>query len=192
MDTSASRQRGNPPGPTAAAVARNIGRVRFAREMTQQALSDRLTQLGRPIPTSSIGKIEAGLRTVDVDDLMALALALEVSPLGLLLPRTSSRTDDIEVTGTHGPAENVWKWATGYASQDPSRAPATDGTALQETDFTDMSIPRWLGLDFTEVSLPRWLDVGVIVRELPAGEVPRWHAGELREFIEGPGGDSDG
>lgn len=155
METTASRQRGNDPGPTAAEVARNISRVRFARNMTQQALSDRMAELGRPIPTSSIGKIESGLRTVDVDDLMALAAALDVSPLGLLLPRTGSPEDELEATGAQGKAEILWLWGTGYSS--PKSESVPQGQQRKQAN------------DFVDVSLPRWLETFPVITRLPAG-----------------------
>ncbi|MEU2311200.1 helix-turn-helix domain-containing protein [Streptomyces albidoflavus] len=47
-------------------------------------LSSRLKLLGRPILPSGITKIEQGQRRVDVDDLVALAIALKVTPNRLL------------------------------------------------------------------------------------------------------------
>jgi len=47
---------------------------------------------------------------VDVDDLMALAGALDVSPT-LLMPETAKRNDLVEVTGrVPESAEEVWDW----------------------------------------------------------------------------------
>lgn len=62
----------------------NLKRIRAAREMTQAGLAEALAQAGRPIPVASIAKIEAGDRRVDVDDLAALAEALE-TPIAQLL-----------------------------------------------------------------------------------------------------------
>jgi hypothetical protein len=44
------------------------------------------TDLGRPIPPLGLRHLEAGNRRIDVDDLVVLADALDVSPLMLLLP----------------------------------------------------------------------------------------------------------
>lgn len=71
-------------GPTSARVAANIKVWREQRRLTQQALSGRLTDLGRPMLPSGIAKIELGMRRVDVDDLVIIALALEVEPNRLL------------------------------------------------------------------------------------------------------------
>lgn len=109
------RQRGNDIGPTGLTVAENLKRIRTQIGMTQKDLSDELSRIGRKIPVSSIGKMEAGLRNVQVDDLMAIAVALDVSPLLLLLPDVRSEDDAINMTGArHGSnARRIWKWAIG-------------------------------------------------------------------------------
>ncbi|MGY1636037.1 helix-turn-helix domain-containing protein [Geodermatophilus sp. SYSU D00742] len=73
-------------GPTAAQVSRNVADLRRARGLSLGQLSEVMSDLGRPILASGLGKIETGERRVDVDDLVALALALGVSPVRLLLP----------------------------------------------------------------------------------------------------------
>lgn len=52
--------------------------------MPVRELSARLKSLGRPILPSGITKIEQGQRRVDCDDLVALAVALKVTPNRLL------------------------------------------------------------------------------------------------------------
>jgi transcriptional regulator with XRE-family HTH domain len=54
--------------------------------MTQRALSERLAAHGRPMAVTAISRTEYRQRRVDVDDLIALAAALGVSPTALLLP----------------------------------------------------------------------------------------------------------
>jgi transcriptional regulator with XRE-family HTH domain len=56
-----------------------------------QELSERLAALGRPILPSGLSKIEQGTRRVDVDDLVALADALETVPSRLLRSPDGSR-----------------------------------------------------------------------------------------------------
>jgi transcriptional regulator with XRE-family HTH domain len=62
-------------------VARNVRRVRAERDRTQAQLA---RQLGWT--KSTLSKLEGGIRGVGVDDLLALALALEVVPAVLLIP----------------------------------------------------------------------------------------------------------
>jgi transcriptional regulator with XRE-family HTH domain len=107
-------------GPTTERVAANIRHYREAKGLNPQELSDRVAGLGRHINQSSIWKIESGARRVDVDDLVALALALGVTP-DLLLLRTSdsdpgTSADAVELT-PHRTATplDTWRWASGLA-----------------------------------------------------------------------------
>ncbi len=58
--------------------------LREGKRLSLQDLSDRLAAIGRPILPSGLSKIELGHRRVDVDDLEALAFALETVPGRLL------------------------------------------------------------------------------------------------------------
>lgn len=77
-------------------VSAQIRRRREEKRLSLQALSDRLGALGRPILASGLSKIEAGTRRVDVDDLVALADALETVPSALL---TDPAKADFRPTG---------------------------------------------------------------------------------------------
>lgn len=94
-------------------VAANVRRFRRAREWILQDLSDALGRVGRPIVLSGVGKIEQGERRVDVDDLVALALALEVSPLALMFDEPALAVDDeIQLTGQRSmPVPEALDWA---------------------------------------------------------------------------------
>ena len=65
-------------------MAANLRRMRRERELTTAALSQRLAEIGHPIAATGITKIEMGDRRVDVDDLVALAAALDTTPNQLL------------------------------------------------------------------------------------------------------------
>jgi hypothetical protein len=97
-------------GETGRVVARNVKTIRKARNLAYTELSARLHELGREIPTWGLRKIESGGRRVDTDDLVALALALNVSPLALLL---SAETSSLVPKGKTYPPERVWDWAIG-------------------------------------------------------------------------------
>ncbi|MGW0775100.1 TIR domain-containing protein [Streptomyces sp. NPDC002835] len=98
-------------GPTGARVADRLTELRRAQELTQGQLAEKLRELGRPIAVAALSKIEKGLRRVDADDLIALSLALGVSPNELLLPDPFF-SDPVELTPTKnmGAAE-AWQWA---------------------------------------------------------------------------------
>ncbi|MFD3503721.1 helix-turn-helix domain-containing protein [Streptomyces sp. NPDC058678] len=101
-------------GPTSAQVARNIERVRKARQLKQKDVSDRLRKAGRPLLATVVSKVERGERRIDVDDLVAFALALNVSPLALLLPPRGNGNPYIPLTdGVTATLAEAWDWATG-------------------------------------------------------------------------------
>jgi transcriptional regulator with XRE-family HTH domain len=117
----------NPLGPSGEQVRRNITRVREARGWDKKELARRVTELGRPMPELAIGRIEAGTRRVDVDDLIALAVALGVNPSALLLPPTDHAHEQCAVTGGGDVSqEAAWDWADGQRpllyGDDPSAA----------------------------------------------------------------------
>ncbi|MFG2759475.1 helix-turn-helix domain-containing protein [Streptomyces wuyuanensis] len=128
----------NPLGPTGNQVRTNVERVRETRGLTKKQLADRVAELGRPIPPLGISRIEAGTRRVDADDLVALAVALNVSPLALLLPADEgpdpyiSLTDRVAVT-----LSRAWKWARGERAL--SIAPGEEPSADQQDAFARIS-----------------------------------------------------
>lgn len=66
-------------------VATNLRRLRDAPSLSTRDLSALLGKEGRSIPASGVTRIEKGERRVDVDDLVALATALDVDPFQLML-----------------------------------------------------------------------------------------------------------
>jgi transcriptional regulator with XRE-family HTH domain len=73
-------------GPIGQIVRQQVARWRGAMSITGQELSDRIGNDVRPLGRSAISEIERGDRRVDVDDLIALAAGLRVSPAQLLMP----------------------------------------------------------------------------------------------------------
>lgn len=71
-------------GEAGGCVAAAVTAQRQRRGWDQAYLAQRVSDAGRPMSTSVLGKIESGARRVDVDDLVALAAALEVPPSQLL------------------------------------------------------------------------------------------------------------
>lgn len=127
----------NPLGQTGEAVRANLQRLRDDKNLGYAQLSRRLEQFGRPIPDLGLRRIESGDRRVDVDDLMALAAVLNVSPASLLMPNLASVTsaDLVGVTGWQKPitATVVWRWLT--AAQ-----PLVKGML---GTFVDHALPSW-------------------------------------------------
>ncbi|WP_314453253.1 helix-turn-helix transcriptional regulator [uncultured Microbacterium sp.] len=72
--------------PTGRTVAANIRRIRQHRRMRLEDVASLLAFHGRPIGKATLSLIENGQRRVDVDDLMAFARVLRVTPVDLLVP----------------------------------------------------------------------------------------------------------
>lgn len=129
------RQRGHEIEATGKTVGENVARIRKTQRLSLKDLEERMGRHGRRISFSGLSKIEKGSRKVDTDDLMTLALALDVSPVALLLPEGDPDAK-VEVTGGHGSLAAFWQWAFG------------------ESPLID---PDWRS--FQARSLPRWLEV---------------------------------
>src|SRR5947209_8763146 len=103
-----------PLGPVGRYVIANLKQLREDRRLSYRELSDRLRALGRPIATLGLSRIEKGTRRVDADDLVALAIALDVNPAALLLPRDAAPGDAIPLTSELTVAAvSAWEWSAG-------------------------------------------------------------------------------
>lgn len=140
-------------GPTSERLRRNVAELRKGRYSVRD-LSERLGEAGRPLVASAVSKIEAGQRRVDVDDLVALAVALGVNPSRLLLPPAA---DDREVKITPAvavPGWVAWRWADGRSPL-PRRADATTATTSVEdlAEFQRRARPAGLPADAATADL---------------------------------------
>jgi transcriptional regulator with XRE-family HTH domain len=111
-----------------------VRRLRTAQNMNYTQLSEKLAAAANwEINPVGIRRIEAGERRVTPDDLMALAVALNVSPITLLMPETAAATDVIEVTGRQPDvAWAVWDWLRGFLFRD-----------FKDADSVVASNPPW-------------------------------------------------
>ncbi|WP_292716184.1 helix-turn-helix transcriptional regulator [Microbacterium sp. 13-71-7] len=82
---SEDRVRGQDKGLTGLAIGQHVRRAREALGIDLATASERLASVGWPIAKSALSRLENGQRRVDVDDLMALSVALCASPTELLL-----------------------------------------------------------------------------------------------------------
>jgi len=88
-------------GITSQIVGRNVARLRGGSGVSARELATLAAELGTPLSQSGISDIENGRRTVSVDQLTALATALDVSPLSLLMPETwAADVEEVRLTGT--------------------------------------------------------------------------------------------
>lgn len=102
---------------TAETVSANVKRLRAERNLGLRALASALRDVGRPLGHSAVDQIEKGTRRVDVDDLVALAAALGVSPITLLMPLCDQSYDAVEIPAVDGliTAGSLWDWLRAHA-----------------------------------------------------------------------------
>ncbi len=122
METRRGRQKVE-RGPVSDYVAENVTSLRKSAGMSQQELSARLAEVGRPMLPSAISKLESRERGVDVDDLVALAVVLGVNPSRLLLPDESGDGEIPLTPARTAPGWAAWQWADAYAPL-PTRSEA--------------------------------------------------------------------
>lgn len=129
-------------GPTSSTVATNVTKFRGDLDMNYTELSERLEKTaGWSINAVGIRRIEKGERRVTPDDLIALALALGVSPITLLMPATSDPADEVEVTGSDKvTAERLWAWLLGLYPLTYRGEP----NALLGQVFQSKARPEWM------------------------------------------------
>lgn len=71
-------------GDASKSVIDNFKRIRETRGMTHVEISGRTAVSGWPLALISLSRLENNKRRVDVDDLLALAAALDVAPSELM------------------------------------------------------------------------------------------------------------
>ena len=127
-------------GPIGENARRNVTRLRTRAGYSLAELSNRMTG-ERQLSLSGLSKLETGGRKIDVDDLVAIAAALDVSPLAILFGESRLPEDLTQVGGTSLEARSMWRWAIG-------ETPITDN---DQRGFQARSLPWWLRVDSGEV-----------------------------------------
>lgn len=155
------KKRANELGPTGVRVAENVRELRDRARLSLADLARKLADLGRPLSALALRRIEDAAtsqseesrkpRRVDVDDLMALAFALGVTPNRLLLAEAAGDPQSLDDFHEHFgpeipltdevtmPARFAWRWAAGDSPPPPSYVP----TQSRENVGWDSAIPRF-------------------------------------------------
>ncbi|UVO11913.1 helix-turn-helix domain-containing protein [Mycobacterium sp. SVM_VP21] len=134
-------------GPTGVNVGDQMRRLRDDKNLGYAELSRQLSEIGREIPPLGLRRIEAGDRRVDADDLVAIALALDVSPITLLMPNAETGSEMVSVTGSADPvaAEDLWHWLRADAKL--GKSPARFGDRIRDwvswLQWAGRAAPPW-------------------------------------------------
>lgn len=147
-------------GPTGDSVRSNVARLRREKRLTAEQLVERLALAGHKVPRTAISEIETGGRRVTVDDLVALALALEVTPNTLLLPDSDSPETVVSLTSLASiPSRQAWAWAQGQFAPTPF---------ADQDSFRTHSLPSWLLQEQSQIENVRVRSTGQL-RDLLSG-----------------------
>lgn len=165
-------------GATGERVRENL--VRLRGDMGHSELSRRLAAVGRPIAPLGLRRLEAGERRVDVDDLMALAVVLDVSPLALLLPADASPEQASAITGVNDRdvAHDV-QWSFGQGRRSIIERPPYEMEPSEASAFRERSVPERI-----EGRSP-----GELLNDPPQGVDPVEHQREAYEYAISHGWD---
>ncbi len=139
-------------GPIGENVAQTVRRFREMRRFGYADLSRKMAQYGREIPPLGLRRIESGERRVDADDLAAIAVALNVSPLALLLPMEDSRVLPAD-EDAHS-SEEIWRWGRGFSPLVDLPGEGISGSDASVFAFVEASNPNPstdLGVDIEEL-----------------------------------------
>ena len=109
-------------------VARRIKELRLERSFTLADLAARLAELDRSYTLSTLSRIEQGKRRVDTDDLVALALALDVPPNAILFPPSEHHEATTKLTANiEADTSAVLRWAASGDTDSLGRHVETPG-----------------------------------------------------------------
>jgi transcriptional regulator with XRE-family HTH domain len=127
-------------GPLTQQVATNAQKIRKTRRLTLAQVAERMSDLGRPMTLNGVSKIERGNRGVDLDDVVALARALDVPPLVLVLPIGSEPAVEL-LPGYEVRPWTAARWFTGEQPL-PPEAPGKAWTDLQAWEHSPAALFR--------------------------------------------------
>ena len=152
-------------GPIGVNVAHTVRQFREDRRLGFAELSRQLAEIGREIPPLGLRRIESGERRVDVDDLVALAVVLDVSPLALLLP---SEASSLTSQGEEYSLQQIWNWGEGLHPLPREAAPTDRDFRIRNVRFLTESRPH-MQIDW-EQWLSETVDFGTDKEARPRGD----------------------
>jgi len=124
-------------------VGRNLAALRTERRLTVRGLSAAMGRLGLPMLPSVITKTEHGERRVSVNEMVALALVLNVPPTRLMLPVDDPDEQIWLVPCAPVTAKTAWRWAQAETSMTFGRLADLHDPETRDDEFVRESVPKW-------------------------------------------------
>jgi transcriptional regulator with XRE-family HTH domain len=121
--------------------------------MTYTEISAKLAELGQPIPTLGLTRIEKGERRVDIDEVVALAQVFGVPPIALMFPIGHAEETEL-LPGQRLDPWHAAKWFMGketLSGEPKSREAAIVGlfdkhdTLMDEAGYAYSNLQLWPG-----------------------------------------------
>ena len=142
------------PSNVSASTGRSISHVReHLRHLSQTELCERLAEVGFPMHQSVLARIESGQRPIRVDELFALAAALQVAPVYLLSGDLTGESVDVTPTIQRNPTLVRW-WIQGTAALDEE----SSGAFFNVVPDDERLAREWRGLVNLQLILRRSLE----------------------------------
>jgi len=148
-----------PSNPTQL-VGERVAQIRKSRGITQDGLAEAMREVGIDFERVVVAKLEKGLRPfVKLDELLALCLVLQISPVDLLVPADMTGETYRITPLVTAAAENAREWVRGesliYAGlHDPDSPFVSPVGGRDITTFT-----HWMPEERKRRVLQRWLDM---------------------------------
>jgi transcriptional regulator with XRE-family HTH domain len=133
--------------PTASELfGEQLRAVRGRKDWSQEQLADEMSNAGLRMDRTTITKIENGARNVSIDEALAFAAVLGVSPAALLAPRDTTMLDLTPTRGWSSVTPDIaWDWFAG-------RSPVAPAYEYDASEGFDETIVRGLGEHQAEVN----------------------------------------
>jgi len=118
-------------------LAAQLPAIRARRQLSAEALAKRVKGLGGGLDRAAISKIETGTRGISLDEALLLAVALDVAPLHLFVPREDAETVALAPSLTAS-AREVRQWVRGQQPL-PGRDDRAYRTEVPDSEWTQGS-----------------------------------------------------
>lgn len=113
-------------------IGQEVQRQRERAGLKFNSLSEKTRELGRPVHRVALPKIEGGERDITIQELVGLAVALDISPLTLLVPNVLAEVEILPGVEVQGVDVVGWWTGVGGVTDIPARDlfPKDDGIRL--------------------------------------------------------------